>query len=98
VASDDWLAWVSFSDVKLWNTKTGERRKIDAGTGFNSPPALGNGIACWEFRAEADIDIACSNSFRLSRDGHQTQPHILAGRLLFRERGTLLSVSLEASQ
>ena len=87
---------MSFSDVKLWNTVTGERKKIPAGTGFNAPPAIGENIACWEVRSDDSVDIACSNGFRLSRKGHQTHPQILGDRLLFRERGVLLSVRLEA--
>ena len=96
VAFGEWLAWVSFSDLKLWNTLTGERRKINAGTGFNAPPALGDGVACWETRGATSVDIECSNGRTLVRDGHQTHPQILGERLLFRERGVLLSVDLRA--
>lgn len=98
VAFGDWLAWVSFSDIKVWNTATGERKKLIAGTGFNSPPALGDAIACWETRAESDVDIVCSDGFELRRTGHQTNPQILGERLLFRERGVLLSVSLRSEK
>ena len=81
---------------QLWNTLTGERRKINAGTGFNAPPALGDGVACWETRGATSVDIECSNGRTLVRDGHQTHPQILGERLLFRERGVLLSVDLRA--
>lgn len=98
IAFGDWLGWVSFSDVKLWNTATGERRKLTAETGFNGPPALGDDIVCWETRGKTDVDLACSDGFELSREGHQTHPQILGDRLLFRERGVLLSVRLKAVQ
>jgi len=92
IASNDWLAWVSFSDIKLWNTATGERRKIAADTGFYSPPALHNDLVCWEVRGDADLDIDCSNGQSVRRVGHQTRPQLLSGHLLFREKGLLMSV------
>jgi len=95
VAYGDWLAWVSFSDIKMWNTATGERKKLTASTGFNSPPSLGDGIACWEVRGAEDVDLRCSNGFSLSRPGHQTYPQILGARLLFREHGRLLSIQIQ---
>ena len=98
VSSGYWIAWVSQGSIKLWNTKTGMRKKVAAVTGFNAPPALQGDWICWEFRSQSDIDLRCSNGFELRRPGHQTHPMLLGNRLLFREEGRLMSVSARVAK
>ena len=92
VSSGDWLAWIDQGNIKLWNTQTDERELIEAKTGFLSPPALQDNTVCWEFRHIDDVDLRCSNGFRLERPGHQTHPLLVGTLLLFRENGFLMSV------
>jgi hypothetical protein len=86
------VAWVNQGDLKLWNTSTNERKTLAASTGFNAPPAILDDWACWESRSETDIDVECSNGYRLNRPGHQTHPMLLGNTLFFREKGFLMSV------
>lgn len=88
VAQGGWLAWVDEGEVVLHEVDSGARQRLPARTGFNGPPALWQGVACWESREEdGDIDLRCSDGRHLDRPGDQLWPSLWGPWLLFQEEG-----------
>jgi len=97
IASGDWLAWVSAGEIAIWNTATGEKRRIPTNTGFNAAPTIDGELLCWEVRTQDDIDIHCNDKFIIARPGHQTHPIRVGERLFFRENDRLMSARKKGS-
>ena len=83
------IAWVSDGAIKTFDPETGERTRLEAETGFHSPPTFDNGTLCWEVRSDTDVDILCSDGIHLKRTGHQTRPIRHGSKLFFYEDGRL---------
>lgn len=83
------IAWVSDGAIKTFHPQSGERTRIEAQTGFHSPPTFDEGTLCWEDRSTTDVDILCSDGMHLKRAGHQTRPVRHGTTLFFFEDGRL---------
>ncbi len=83
------LAWVEGTDLVIFDLEASTERHISARTGFQAPPTLWQGEACWESREEGgEIDLRCSDGLHLERPGDQLWPSRWGPWLLFQEDGT----------
>ena len=89
VGQDHWLAWITPGGVVILDTETGAQQVHPARTGFSGGLTLWQGVACWETREGADVDIACSDGHTITGEGHQHHPSRWDRWLLYREEGTV---------
>ena len=85
VASGHHFAWVEEDSLVILDLQSQTQQSFPTKTGFSAPPALYEGLACWEIRAGADMDIQCSNNLKIERPGHQEAPSLFEDWLIFRE-------------
>lgn len=90
IGADGLLAWVEAEAIAVYDPADGQTRRAPAQTGFSAPPDLDQGIVCYEDRSGADLDLACTDGWRLHRPGHQQAPQRSGALVLFREEGRLM--------
>jgi len=93
-AQDRIVAWID--DERVCVQKLGEMKQCtwtDAHT--SRALTLDDGVACWESWNGADVDVECSDGFRVGGDGHQRAPSRDNGRVLYRDGETVRVVSVE---
>jgi len=89
VAQGQWLAWVRPEEVVIMDTTDHSKTTVSAQTGFSAGLSLWQGVACWETREGADVDIACSDGVKITGDGHQRWPSRWDRWLLYRDGDTV---------
>ncbi len=95
IAQGRWLAWIAPEGAVILDTLSGERQVHPAQTGFSAGLTLWQGVACWETREGADVDIACSDGHTIDGPGHQHHPSRWGQWLLYREQDTVFLHTLE---
>lgn len=96
VASATHLAWVEERGVVVFDPQSRSRTLHPTTSGFDAPPTLWGGVACWEERHD-DVDIVCSDGIKAAGPGHQRHPSRHGRWLLYREEGRLMLLTAPAS-
>ena len=84
-ASGHWVGWQDDEGVWVEDLRDGRRSFTKADTGFRAGLSLWGPVACWEERADGDIDIACSDGLRVDGPGDQGWPSRWGPWLLYRQ-------------
>ena len=92
VASGPTLAWVTHEGVCIDGPKVERCIPSDAYT--TRRLSLDGDVACWEHYNGADVDIWCSDGVRIEGEGHQRGPSRSGRRILYREDGQTLLMTL----
>ena len=64
-----WLGWIDDTHVWIEDMNTGERRGVEAQSGFRAGLGLWGPIGCWEERVTDRIDVACTDGLQAKDAG-----------------------------